>query len=99
MAPSELTNTDSQSDLCRSTVSEIVPLIKSGTLTVEKYVHSLLARIKERDERVQAWAYLDPDYVISQAKALDQIPENERGSLHGIPIAVKDVIDTKGGLI
>lgn len=80
----------------RLTASEALALMKDGTLTVEAYVNSLLKRIKERDHIVKAWAHLDPDFVIAQAKKLDQIPKDERGPLHGIAVGVKDVILTKG---
>ncbi|KAH0385249.1 amidase signature enzyme, partial [Aureobasidium melanogenum] len=77
------------------TATEVLHKIKAGELTVEAYARSLLARIDHRDEAVQAWAYLDPDYVIKQAKVLDEVPLSERGPLHGVAIAVKDVIYTK----
>ncbi|KAH9894668.1 amidase signature domain-containing protein [Xylariomycetidae sp. FL2044] len=75
--------------------SEALTKFKDGSLTVEDYARSLLSRIEERDATVKAWAYLDPDYVIEQAKKLDQIPPEQRGPLHGVAIAVKDVIYTK----
>lgn len=84
-------------DLYRLTASEIVASINAGKCSVEDYARSLLERIEARDEAVQAWAYLDPEHVIAQAKALDAVPSTERGPLHGVAIAVKDVIYTKGG--
>ena len=81
--------------LYQLTATEILARIKIGEVTVEDYARSLLERIKSRDEAVQAWAYLDPDYVIKQAKALDAVPKAQRGPLHGVAIAVKDVIYTK----
>lgn len=83
-------------DLYRLTATEILNKIKDGEVSVEDYAASLLKRIEARDDAVQAWAYLDPVYVIEQAKALDAIPKPERGPLHGVAIAVKDVIFTKG---
>jgi len=80
------------------TASEALALMKKGDLTVEAYAKSLLARIAERDNIVKAWAYLDPEFVLAQARALDQVPPEKRGPLHGVPIAVKDVILTKGPL-
>jgi amidase len=80
----------------RLTASQVLALMQNGDLTVEDYAKSLLARIKERDHLVKAWAYLDPDFVLAQAKKLDQIPHEERGPLHGVAIGVKDVMLTKG---
>jgi Asp-tRNA(Asn)/Glu-tRNA(Gln) amidotransferase A subunit family amidase len=82
--------------LYQLTATEILAKIRAGEISVETYARSLLKRIEVRDEAVQAWAYLDPDYLIEQAKALDAIPPSRRGSLHGVAIAVKDVIYTKG---
>lgn len=39
---------------------------------------------------------LDPEFVLEQARALDQIPYNERGPLHGLAIGIKDIANTKG---
>ena len=83
----------------RLTASQAFALMRNGVLTVEDYAQSLLARIKERDHLVKAWAYLDPDFVLAQAKKLDQIPPLKRGPLHGIPIGVKDIMLTKGTII
>ncbi|KAJ4361717.1 hypothetical protein N0V95_001610 [Ascochyta clinopodiicola] len=82
-------------DLYRLTASQILIKIKCGEVSVEEYATSLLQRIEARNEVVQAWAYLDSAYVMEQARALDTIPPSERGPLHGVAIAVKDVIYTK----
>jgi Asp-tRNA(Asn)/Glu-tRNA(Gln) amidotransferase A subunit family amidase len=80
----------------RLTASEALALMKKGDISVEDYAKCLLSRIKERDHVVKAWAYLDPDFVLAQARKLDQIPPEKRGPLHGIPVGIKDVILTKG---
>jgi Asp-tRNA(Asn)/Glu-tRNA(Gln) amidotransferase A subunit family amidase len=80
----------------RLTASHALALMQKGNLTVEDYAKSLLSRIKERDHVVKAWAYLDPGFVLAQARKLDQIPPEKRCPLHGIAIGVKDVILTKG---
>ncbi|KAF5003915.1 hypothetical protein FDECE_9568 [Fusarium decemcellulare] len=82
-------------ELWRLTASEALSRIQSDELTVQDYASSLLERIRARDEDIKAWAYLDEDAVIEQAKALDDVPKKDRGLLHGLPIAVKDVIYTK----
>ena len=83
------------SELYRLTATEVLSKIRAGEATVEEYARSLLDRIEARDDAVRAWAYLSPEYVIEQAKALDAIPSVERGPLQGVAIAVKDVIYTK----
>jgi Asp-tRNA(Asn)/Glu-tRNA(Gln) amidotransferase A subunit family amidase len=83
-------------DPYRLTASQALALMKKGDLTVEDYAKSLLCRINERDHVVKAWAFLDPDFVLAQAKKLDQIPAEKRGPLHGVAVGVKDVILTKG---
>jgi Asp-tRNA(Asn)/Glu-tRNA(Gln) amidotransferase A subunit family amidase len=47
---------------------------------------------------VQAWAWLDGEYALEQARALDKRRQAGLpiGSLHGLPVGLKDVIDTKG---
>ncbi|KAI3324634.1 amidase [Xylariaceae sp. AK1471] len=77
------------------TATQALAKIKDGSLTVEQYARSLLLRIEERNSAVQAWEHLDSEYVIREAKRLDRVPSQERGPLHGLPIAVKDVIYTK----
>ncbi|KAI1076233.1 amidase [Whalleya microplaca] len=79
----------------RLTATQALVKLKDGSLTVEEYARSLLSRIEQRDATIKAWAYLDPKNVIAQAKQLDQIPHDERGPLHGVAVAVKDIIYTK----
>ncbi|KAH7463332.1 hypothetical protein FOMA001_g18238 [Fusarium oxysporum f. sp. matthiolae] len=77
------------------TASVALGKIQADEMSVQEYAESLLERIKARDEDVKAWAYLDEKRVIQEARLLDQIPKKNRGPLHGLPIAVKDVIYTK----
>ncbi|CAF3513433.1 unnamed protein product [Fusarium graminearum] len=78
------------------TASEALAQIQADELSVEEYAKSLFKKIDERDKDVQAWAYLDKEAIMQQAKSLDEVPKKNRGPLHGLPIAVKDVIYTKG---
>jgi Asp-tRNA(Asn)/Glu-tRNA(Gln) amidotransferase A subunit family amidase len=55
-------------------------------------VDDCLARIAARDPAIHAWAFLDPERARGQAHVLDAGPV--RGPLHGLPIGVKDIIDT-----
>ena len=67
-------------------------LIRKGEITSEALVDACLRRIGEREETVKAWEYLDPEKALEQARALDRSPN--RGPLHGIPVGVKDIMDT-----
>jgi Asp-tRNA(Asn)/Glu-tRNA(Gln) amidotransferase A subunit family amidase len=72
--------------------AEAARRIERGELTSEKLVAACLERIAEREAAVKAWAFLDPEQALAQARALDRGPR--RGPLHGVPFGVKDVIDT-----
>lgn len=66
--------------------------IQSGQLTSEALISACLERIAQREADVQAWAWIDPEQALAQARALDREPP--RSWLHGIPVGIKDVIDT-----
>ncbi len=66
--------------------------IAAGKLTSEQIVSACLERIAAREDTVRAWAYCDPELALAQARARDREPRRSR--LHGIPVGVKDVIDT-----
>ena len=51
-----------------------------------------LKRIAERESTVGAWEYLHADQALAQAQKRDR--ESPRGPLHGVPIGIKDIIDT-----
>ena len=76
--------------------SEAARLIRDGVISSEQLVEACLARVREVDEQVQAWAFLDPDYALAQARAADQLRLSGQptGPLHGVPVAVKDIFDT-----
>jgi amidase len=73
-------------------VREAAREIAAKRLGVEEYVGAWLARIEAREAKVGAWQAFDRQRVIATARRCDNEPP--RGPLHGIPIAVKDVIDT-----
>ena len=73
-------------------VTEAAALMTAGKLTSVQLAEDCLARVEKREQDVQAWAYLDPQQVLAQARACDRQPRNS--PLHGIPVGVKDIIDT-----
>ena len=70
--------------------------IRGGEITSEELVRACLERIDQTDGEIGAWAHLDPDYALEQARARDT--ERQRGApqgpLHGIPVGIKDIVDT-----
>lgn len=76
---------------------EAAEAIRSGQVSSEELVQSCLERIAEHDDTVQAWAHLDGDYALEQARASDQyrLSGAPIGVLHGVPVGVKDIFDTK----
>ena len=76
--------------------SEAARLIREGVLSSAELVQACLARVRETDAEVQAWAFLDPDHALAQARAADdwRLGGRPLGPLHGVPVGIKDIIDT-----
>jgi Asp-tRNA(Asn)/Glu-tRNA(Gln) amidotransferase A subunit family amidase len=72
--------------------TEIVSKIAAGETTCEAVARDCIARISARDGVVKAWVNFDPEIALGQARALDGA--STRGPLHGVPIGLKDTIDT-----
>jgi Asp-tRNA(Asn)/Glu-tRNA(Gln) amidotransferase A subunit family amidase len=79
-------------DLFRLSASEALTLMREGNLTSEALVRSCLERIESREDQVKAWVYLDRDHALEQARKCDRAAN--RGPIHGIPFAAKDIMDT-----
>jgi Asp-tRNA(Asn)/Glu-tRNA(Gln) amidotransferase A subunit family amidase len=79
-------------DLNKLSATEAAHRIAAGSLTSEALVAACLERIAAREPEVQAWACLDPDLALRQARERDREPP--RGPAHGIPFGIKDIIDT-----
>lgn len=78
------------------TATVAAQMIADGEITAEQLVQDCLDRIEAREPEVQAWAYIDPDYALAQARAADQQRAEGKGvgPLHGVPVGIKDIIDT-----
>jgi Asp-tRNA(Asn)/Glu-tRNA(Gln) amidotransferase A subunit family amidase len=72
-------------------------LMGEGRLTAVELTEACLARIAAREDGVQAWHFLDREHALAQARAADEAHRAGRpeGPLHGIPVGVKDVFDTR----
>jgi Asp-tRNA(Asn)/Glu-tRNA(Gln) amidotransferase A subunit family amidase len=84
-------------ELALMSATEAAELLRDGKVTSEELVRACLDHIAGIEERIGAWAYLDPDHALKQAREADQaLQEGEvLGPLHGVPVGVKDIFDTK----
>ena len=75
----------------RLTASEAAARLEAGSLTAESLIRDCLDRAEQRNA-VKAWVWLDPELALTQARAADRA--GRPGVLKGVPVGVKDVIDT-----
>ena len=77
-------------------LADIAEQIGSGRRSPVELVTSCLEAIRQRDGKVQAWAYVDRRGALRQAESLAKEVQTSgpRSPLHGIPVGVKDIFDT-----
>jgi len=75
------------------TASEAARQLESGAANAVQLVEDCLARIEAREPDVRAWAHVDRALALAQARARDGEPR--RSVLHGVPVGIKDIFDTK----
>jgi Asp-tRNA(Asn)/Glu-tRNA(Gln) amidotransferase A subunit family amidase len=66
--------------------------MEAGEATSEALAAACFERIDEREADVRAWAFIEREQALAQARALDRTPRRSR--LHGVPVGIKDIIDT-----
>lgn len=66
--------------------------VADGTFTAEAVTAACLDHIAVREEAVGAWEFLDPELALTQARGVDAA--EVKGPLAGVPVGVKDIIDT-----
>lgn len=78
------------------TAAEAARAIASGELLSADLVAAYLETIDAREPDVMAWQMLDRDHAMKQARQCDELRQSGRmiGPLHGVPVALKDNIDT-----
>jgi Asp-tRNA(Asn)/Glu-tRNA(Gln) amidotransferase A subunit family amidase len=83
-------------DLNNLTATAAAAAIRNGDVSAEALARACLDRIGARDGEVKAFIHIDPDHVIAEARAADdaRLQGKGIGALHGVPVALKDVIDT-----
>jgi Asp-tRNA(Asn)/Glu-tRNA(Gln) amidotransferase A subunit family amidase len=83
-------------DLVHITASQAAEAIRAGKMTSEELVGACLDHIAAIEDRIGAWAHLDPDLALQQARDADLARQEGRalGPLHGVPVGVKDIFET-----
>ncbi|MCZ7376434.1 Asp-tRNA(Asn)/Glu-tRNA(Gln) amidotransferase subunit GatA [Micromonospora sp. WMMC250] len=86
------------SDLIKMTASEIASLVAGGETSAVEVTQAHLDRIAAVDDRVHAFLHVDSDGALAAARAVDErrAAGEELGPLAGVPVAVKDVLATRG---
>lgn len=84
--------------LATLSATEAVAEMARGAISAEEYTRACLDRIAADEDRVRAFAHLDPKHALAQACERDEWRQTGRmlGPLHGVPVAIKDIIDTEG---
>ncbi|RQX09874.1 Asp-tRNA(Asn)/Glu-tRNA(Gln) amidotransferase GatCAB subunit A [Micromonospora ureilytica] len=85
-------------DLTRMTATEIASLVAGGETSAVEVTQAHLDRIAAVDDRVHAFLHVDTDGALAAARAVDErrAAGEELGPLAGVPVAVKDVLATRG---
>ena len=80
------------------TLADAASRIRKRKISSEELTKLMLDRIRQRDSRLNAFITITADRAMEQARACDRDLHagKIRGALHGVPIALKDNIDTAG---
>ena len=83
-------------DIFSSKVEEIASKIKDAQLTSVEVCEKYIERIKNFEKDVKAWVYFDKKILLEKAEEADEYRRSGKptGPLHGIPVALKDIIGT-----
>ena len=83
-------------DIASLNANELVTKLKSGDLSSVELCKLYIKRINEFEKDVQAWSFLDKKILLEKAEEADEYRKSGKplGPLHGLPIAIKDIIGT-----
>jgi amidase len=86
-------------ELCFASARDLAALIREGKLSARTLMEAHLRQIERINPKVNAIVTMVPEpELLAQARAADEAvsKRNSLGPLHGLPVAVKDLVDTKG---
>jgi aspartyl-tRNA(Asn)/glutamyl-tRNA(Gln) amidotransferase subunit A len=80
------------------TLSEASQLVRSKKVSPVELTHECLSRIERLNPKLNAFITVTPDSAVAEARQAEAEVQHDRwsGPLHGIPIALKDLVDTAG---
>ena len=83
-------------ELIKLSANEALKMMEEDSLSSEEYVEAFLKNIELREDDVGAWIFLDPKLALEQAREADKRwKDKNAGKLNGLPIGIKDIIDTR----
>ena len=86
-------------DLCFTTATKLVPMIRRGTLSPLEIVQAVLARLERVNPRLNAYCTVAAEHALEAAKKATVAARRRSarlGPLHGVPVSIKDLTPTKG---
>ena len=85
-------------ELCTSTLLDVAGRIENKEISPVELTEAMLARIAEIDGKLHSYLLVTTDLAMEQAaRAAAEITQGTyRGPLHGMPIALKDLVNTRG---
>ena len=83
-------------DIFSLSVEELASKIKDGQITSVEVCEKYIERINKFEKDVKAWAHFDKKVLLEKALEADEYRRSGKpvGPLHGIPVAVKDIVGT-----
>jgi fatty acid amide hydrolase len=85
-------------DIHTLTARELLSHLERGELSSKEIVDALFDRMEEVDQKINAFVHRFRDQALADAKRLDELRARGEivGPLHGLPVSVKENVDTKG---
>ncbi len=86
------------SSLTKLSLGEASELVRSGKVSPVDLTQACLSRIEQLNPKLNAFITVTADSALAQAREAESDIQRGRwkGTLHGIPIALKDLVDTAG---
>ena len=82
-------------ELNHLSATEAIKLIKYKKISIRDIIAACFKQIERIDNIIKAWVYLDKDYAFKQSEEIDsKISKGKSLVLYGIPVGVKDIINT-----